>query len=148
MREQGISWLKDNYKADYAPKLKPKTSVSRTPSRKRKMDMDSFFCDDEEDEEDEVEHANVVESDLSQVEDYLALSQLNEGMSFDILDWWRRKKEVWPNLAKMARQYLSLPATSGVVERLFSTSGVMNGDLRKNIKEETMELLLGVNKNG
>ncbi len=69
-------------------------------------------------------------------------------MSFDILDWWRRKKEVMPNLAKMARQYLSLPTSLGVVERLFSTSGVVNGDLRKNIKEETMELLLGVNKNG
>ncbi len=77
MREQGISWLKENYKADYAPKLKPKTSVTRTLSRKRKMVMDSFFCDDEEDEEEKVEHANVVESYLSQVEDYLALSQLN-----------------------------------------------------------------------
>jgi len=45
----------------------------------------------------------------------------------------------------MAR-HMCLPATYGSVERLFSTSGIRNGDLRKRIKEETMELLLGVNK--
>ncbi len=48
----------------------------------------------------------------------------------------------------MVRQFLCLPATSSGVERLFTTSRVMHGDLRKSTKEETMELLLGVNKNG
>ena len=34
-----------------------------------------------------------------------------------------------------------------VVERFFTSSGVMNGDLRKNTKEETLEYLMCVNKN-
>ena len=82
------------------------------------------------------------------MEGYLSVAQLSEGMSFDILDWWKRTKDVCPHLVKMVRQFLCLLATSGGVERLFTTNGAMHGDLRKSTKEETMELLLGVNKNG
>ena len=82
------------------------------------------------------------------MEGYLSVPQLSEGMSFDILDWRKRKKDVCPHLVKMVKQFLCLPVTFGGVERLFTTSGVMHGDLRKSTKEETMELMLGVNKNG
>ena len=35
------------------------------------------------------------------------------------------------DLSRMAKQYLCLPATSSAVDRLITSSGVMNGDLRK-----------------
>jgi hypothetical protein len=148
VREQAVQWLKDNYRDNFAPKNKQKDAANIPSTKKRKMDMDSFFCDDEEEDEAEVNVPQISEYDLSEVEAYLSVAQLSEGISFDILDWWKRKKDVWPHLVKMVRQYLCLPATSGAVERLFTTSGVMHGDLRKSTKEETMELLLGVNKNG
>ena len=40
--------------------------------------------------------------------------------STNILEWWRSHKTTYPNLARMARDYLCLPATSVPSERLFS----------------------------
>jgi hypothetical protein len=55
---------------------------------------------------------------------------------------------MWPNLAKMARQYLALPATSAGVERLFSSGGQMHSSLRKSAKAQTLVIILYINKNG
>jgi len=60
-----------------------------------------------------------IEVALSEVEAYMLLPQINEGTVFDLLKWWKRRSEVWPNLARMARHYLCLCAASGVVERAF-----------------------------
>ena len=151
MRENAVKWLTANYKDNYAPKKK-KASVAfaKSPPSKKRNAADAFFLDDDEDEETflaELDNGPVVEIDLSEVEDYLQHSQLTQGMDFDLLEWWKRRSALWPNLSKMARQYLSLPATSGAVERLFTAGGVMNGDLRKSTKEKTLEVLLYVHKN-
>ena len=61
----------------------------------------------------------------------MLLPQINEGMAFDLLDWWKRRSTLWQNLSRLARQYMCLPATSAVMERLFTSSGVINGDLCK-----------------
>ena len=113
------------------------------------MALDSFFADDEdvEFEASAREQEEPKEHDTSGVEAYMLLPQINERMSVDLLDWWKRRSTLRPNLSRMARQYLCFPATSGVVERLFTSSGVMNRDLRKNTKEETLEYLMCVNKN-
>jgi hypothetical protein len=124
VREQAVQWLKDNYKENFAPKKKQKEGANIPPTKKRKMDMDSDFCDDEEEEEAEINVPQISEYDLSEVEGYLSVPQLSEGMSFDILDWRKRKKDVCPHLVKMVKQFLCNPATSGGVERLFTTSGV------------------------
>ena len=84
----------------------------------------------------------------SEVEEYLLLSQIPFTMAFDLLGWWKSRSAMWPNLSRMARQFLALPATSGCVERLFTAGGVMHGDLRKRLKEETLGIQLFVNKNG
>ncbi|CAB5136895.1 unnamed protein product [Rhizophagus irregularis] len=47
---------------------------------------------------------------------------LNEGVApgkTDILMWWKLHEIEYPNLSKMARDYLSIPATSAPVERIF-----------------------------
>ena len=43
-----------------------------------------------------------------------------------------------PNLARMARQYLGVPATSATVERLFSVVGFAFADRRKSQSAETL----------
>ena len=42
-----------------------------------------------------------------------------------------------PNLARMARQYLGVPATSATMERLFSVVGFAFADRRKSQSAET-----------
>ena len=49
----------------------------------------------------------------SEVEEHLLLSQLPFTMAFNLLDWWHTLSAMWPNLSKMARQFLALIATYG-----------------------------------
>ena len=108
------------------------------------------FLDSSDDEDDEpMEQADTQEDTrLLEVDKYLALPQVDASSNFDLLEWWRMHQTMFPNLAKMARQYLALPATSASVERLFSAGGEMHSDKRKMTKEESLQQLLFVHKNG
>ena len=55
------------------------------------------------------------------------------------LVWWQKKGNRFSHIAKMARQYLGVPATSASVERVFSGVGLTSADLRKNMKDSTLE---------
>ncbi|GBB88911.1 hypothetical protein RclHR1_15510003 [Rhizophagus clarus] len=37
----------------------------------------------------------------------------------DILNWWKRHEEEYPNLSNMARDYLGIPAISASSKRIF-----------------------------
>lgn len=76
-----------------------------------------------------------------------AATNMEDGRDFDLLSWWKVHSTVFPNLSRMARQYLAFPASSAGVERLFSAAGRMHNDLRKNVKESTLERSLMVWKN-
>ena len=45
------------------------------------------------------------------------------GNDQDILKWWRDKSSQFPNLAKMARQFLASQASFASAERVFSSPG-------------------------
>ena len=75
----------------------------------------------------------------SELERYLALECPAEGKSLNLLLWWKGKEKDFPNLARMARQFLAHPATSASVERMFSLVGRMFGDLQKAVKETTFQ---------
>jgi len=57
---------------------------------------------------------------LAELLDYLSLPQ--EDFECDILDWWASREGRFPNLSRMARQYLGVLASSAAVERLCSAS--------------------------
>jgi len=152
MRDNAFKWLVANYNSDYAPENdieEPTVVESGPPPKLRKLASDMFLDDDEDEEMGEGEAIHEVE-DLkkNEVDEYLLLSQIPFTMAFDLLGWWKSRSTQWPNLSKMARQFLALPATSGCVERLFTAGGVMHGDLRKRLKEDTLGIQLFVNKNG
>jgi hypothetical protein len=44
-------------------------------------------------------------------------------ISIDVLDWWKENQKFYPLLAKCAKKYLALQATSCSSERTFSTGG-------------------------
>ena len=55
----------------------------------------------------------------------------------DPLNWRKEHKAEFPRLACMARQYLSVPATSASVERLFSSVRLVKTDLRGSLLDST-----------
>ena len=58
-------------------------------------------------------------SNTTEVETYLSSRPENlKGMT--ILKWWYANSESYPILSMMARDYLSVPATSASSERIFS----------------------------
>ena len=72
------------------------------------------------------EHA-VPSTHGSEIERYLRLPQIpvfdSAGKDQDILEWWRHEGVDFPNLSKMARQFLYAPASSASVKRFFLALG-------------------------
>jgi hypothetical protein len=86
----------------------------------------------------------------SEVDKYLQLPALptcRHGNDSCPLEWWSLHQHELPHLAKMARQFLALPASSAGVERLFSAAGRLHDDLKKAIKEDTLSMQLEVKVN-
>lgn len=59
----------------------------------------------------------------SELEEYVAGNHATGKR--DPLEFWQKNKDNWPNLAKMARDYLAIPATSTPSERRFSQARVI-----------------------
>ena len=120
-------------------------NVNPPTAKKTRLARDDFLNDDEEADEEEEE---IMVEESSKVDQYLLLPQLSEGMSFDLLAWWKKNSKIWANSAKIAIQYFALPATSAGLERLYSKGGQMHSSLMKSAKEQTLEMMLYINKNG
>lgn len=60
------------------------------------------------------------------------------GTDADILEWWKRNAGEYPCLARIARDYLAIPATSAPAERAFSCGADLVTDKRGSLSEETI----------
>uniref|UniRef100_A0A1A8D420 HAT C-terminal dimerisation domain-containing protein n=1 Tax=Nothobranchius kadleci TaxID=1051664 RepID=A0A1A8D420_NOTKA len=63
------------------------------------------------------------------------------------LAFWKTNKERFPDLAKVARAYLSAPCTSVESERLFSAASNIVDEHRNRLMTEKAEMLLFIKKN-
>ncbi|XP_070408501.1 zinc finger BED domain-containing protein 4-like [Nothobranchius furzeri] len=63
------------------------------------------------------------------------------------LAFWKTNKERFPDLAKVARAYLSAPCTSVESERLFSAASNIVDEHRNRLMPEKAEMLLFIKKN-
>ena len=63
------------------------------------------------------------------------------------LDYWSKKKALWPFLSILARKFLTPPCTSVPSERLFSSAGNVVTDKRNRLAAEKVEMLLFLNRN-
>ena len=64
----------------------------------------------------------------------------------DPLEWWRISAR-FPNLAKLAQMYLSIPATEVPSERAFSTAGATVTKLRASLEPEVVDACVFLHKN-
>ncbi len=105
------------------------------------LDMDYFEIVEEE----AVDKGRIIE-----VDKYLALPQMRallpSGAEANPLDWWLHEPAL-PHLAKMARQFLALSASSAGPERLFHAVGRLHDDQKKSTKDNTIEHILNVYAN-
>lgn len=65
----------------------------------------------------------------------------------DPLEWWKLNESGYPGLAKVAKKYLVVPATSAPSERLFSKSGKIVNELRASLKPDKVEMLTFLARN-
>jgi len=62
-------------------------------------------------------------------------------------NWWLNKKNKYPVLAKMARIFLAIPATSTSSERLFSDAGNLMTSKRSRIDSELFKRMMFLKRN-
>jgi hypothetical protein len=62
-------------------------------------------------------------------------------------NWWLNKKNKYPVLAKMARVFLAIPATSTSSERLFSDAGNLITSKRSRIDSELFKRMMFLKRN-
>ena len=160
------TYLKNNFQQNFLPKpvdgndMRPDSSnkpdANVPPKKKNKASALATFLNDDDDgsteDDDDIDLpiANLVPG-VEELDAYLVLPQAHHvtksGEDFSILSWWKEHSHMFPNLSKMARQYLALPASSAGVERLFSAAGRMNSSFRKSTTEESLEVQLVVYQN-
>ena len=72
----------------------------------------------------------------AQLQAYMQVQQVPNDT--DPLMWWKQHQQEFPDLSRMARQYLAVPATSASPERFFSRVGLVQTDLRGRLLDTTM----------
>ena len=88
------------------------------------------------DEYDPFPAENIIEDELKS---FTQRTDRLKGENADILAWWKSQSETYPNLSKMARDYLAIPATSTSSERLFSSGKHLITDSRNSLCAETIQ---------
>ncbi len=58
--------------------------------------------------------------------------------TWEPLGWWKQHHQEFPDLVRMARQYLTIPDTSVSPERFFSCVGLVQTDLCGSLLDTTM----------
>lgn len=71
----------------------------------------------------------------------------NIDYSMDPLAWWRGQSSSFPRLAVLAREVLSVPATSAPSERVFSLSGLITDKRRCGLKPDFVNALVFLHRN-
>ena len=63
------------------------------------------------------------------------------------LDWWRNNENQFPLIAKMAKRYLAIPATSAPSERVWSLSAFVINAKRARLDSEVVSKMMFIEEN-
>jgi hypothetical protein len=91
----------------------------------------------------------IFEQDQPRVNDEVAEYLSEDKISFNQnpFEWWAGKKSKYPVLAKIARKYLAIPATSTPSERLFSDAGNLLSPKRSRMNAEFFKRMIFLKRN-
>ena len=76
---------------------------------------------------------------------YLAEASIQ--LKDDPLQWWKQRESIFPNVAKFAKKYLAIPASSVPSERIFSLAGNIVSRRRATLKPDNVDMLVFLKKN-
>jgi hypothetical protein len=147
-REQARNWFRSEYEMKWAPKAAAAAAAPAATEQtqrvaaagsRRSVSLNTMFSQNQT-TNNAPAAGTAAQDPLSELKDYLSLPQ--ESLDCDILDWWASRETRFPNLSRMARQFLGIPASSAAVERLFSAAGRDFSKLRHNMKASTLENLM------
>uniref|UniRef100_A0A453G831 HAT C-terminal dimerisation domain-containing protein n=1 Tax=Aegilops tauschii subsp. strangulata TaxID=200361 RepID=A0A453G831_AEGTS len=78
----------------------------------------------------------------SDLRNYLEDEVAPRNKALDLLGWWKDNAPRYPIMAKIARRFLTIPATSVSSESTFSTTGRILDDYRSSLKPVMVEALV------
>jgi len=70
------------------------------------------------------------------------------GQGCPALKWWRKHAKIYPRLYRMALAYLSIPATTTDVERLFSRCRILLPHIRNRLSPRMTRAIICLNEWG
>jgi hypothetical protein len=109
--------------------------TTEPPACKKAREFEDFEDDD-----------NVQSLPQDEVTTYLAMRFPRES-TVSILQWWMAHAVELPNLAKVARQVLCVPASSAASERAFSAAGITISQRRTALDPENVDNILFLHSN-
>lgn len=84
-------------------------------------------------------YSNVTEfENQSELDIYISEPVAKNHLNFRVMDYWRLESVRFPNLARMARDYLAIPGTSTASERAFSGGRQLITDFRCRLRGNTI----------
>ena len=83
-------------------------------------------------------HENINECDL-----YLSVPPISDE-NINPLEWWKVNETQYPNVAKMARDYLAIPSTSVPSEQCFSLGKNLITDNRNKLAGKTVRICMAL----
>ncbi|XP_063742293.1 E3 SUMO-protein ligase ZBED1-like [Eleginops maclovinus] len=116
------------------------------PEEKRKKTLASFFKR-QSTSTTSSSSSTVSEEESVKMELTVYLQTTEVDSDADPLDWWRCHQTNFPRIAKLARQYLCIPATSAPSERVFSTGGNIVTCHRAALKPDAVDRLVFLAQN-
>ena len=103
-------------------------------NRIKKNSEDLSTVDDIVSEEEKEKHRNLVRHEVNA---FLIETEIANDM--DPQMWWKAKRFNFPNVARVARKWLSVPATSTPSERVFSICGLVDSPKRSKLLGESIQ---------
>jgi KRAB domain-containing zinc finger protein len=82
-----------------------------------------------------------------EIQIYQEVAETTTDVYVNIIEYWKRQQELLPRLASVAREILSIPATSASSERCFSAAGNVVTAERTLLDSERAEELIFIHNN-
>ena len=86
-----------------------------------------------------VHSQNVTDSYSQEFRKYIMEEVMKLKKGSDVLMWWKSNSKKYPNLSRMARDYLAIPGTSASSERIFSSGKELISDRRNSLSPDTIQ---------